>query len=320
MQPTVSIVIPVYNGSDYLREAIDSALAQTYGNIEVLVVDDGSNDEGKTEEIARSYGERIRYCRKENGGVGSALNLGIREMAGEYFSWLSHDDIYYPEKIEVQVRALPREPVQVVLYGDYDLIDAFSNRIGTNRTTPVPPGRFRHALMTDYPINGCTALIPKRIFESVGMFEEGLPTTQDYAMWFRMARHFDFVHIPEILIMSRIHPGQGSLRLSDLDEKNRFYIGCLNELHEEWDSTVAGEPAALFHARVAVVMKKRGFLKAAVHASELSLMAAGAVQRWTDPRWVALRSCYSFYSLLRGYREVKRRFRERPSGNTADAG
>ncbi len=320
MQPTVSIVIPVYNGSDYLREAVDSALAQTYGNVEVLVVNDGSDDGGRTEEIARYYGARIRYFHKENGGVGSALNLGIREMRGEYFSWLSHDDVYYPGKIEAQVRALPGEPVQVVLYGDYDLIDGFSNRIGTTRISPVPPGRFRHALMTDYPINGCTALVPKRMFESVGMFAEGLPTTQDYAMWFRMARHFEFVHIPEILLMSRIHPGQGSLRLSDLDEKNRFYIGCLNELREEWDSSVTGEPQALFHARVAVVMKKRGFLEAAEHASGLSLATGGAAQRWLEPRWVAMRSYYYFYGLLRGYRGVKRRFRERPSGNAADAG
>jgi glycosyltransferase involved in cell wall biosynthesis len=320
LQPTVSIVIPVYNGSDYLGEAVDSALAQTYGNVEVLVVNDGSDDGGKTEGIARSYGGRIRYFRKENGGVGSALNLGIREMAGEYFSWLSHDDVYYPDKTEVQVRYLHREPGPVVLYGDYDLIDASSNRIGTNRISPVEPGRFRQALMTDYPINGCTALIPKRIFDSVGLFEEGLPTTQDYTMWFRMAKRFDFVHIPEILIRSRIHPGQGSLRLSDLDEKNRFYIGCLNELHEEWDSSLAGESQAVFHARVAVVMKKRGFLGAAEHASELSLRTGAAEQRWLEPRWVALRSHYYLYDLMRGYREAKRRFRERVSGKSAGAG
>ena len=71
-----------------MREAIDSALAQTYERVEVIVVNDGSTD--GTEQIALSYGERIRYFRKENGGVSSALNLGIKEMKGEYFSWLSH--------------------------------------------------------------------------------------------------------------------------------------------------------------------------------------------------------------------------------------
>ena len=85
--PKVSIVIPVYNGSNYLREAIDSALAQTYKNIEVIVINDGSNDRGKTDKICKSYGNKIRYFKKENGGVSSALNMGIEKMEGEYFSW-----------------------------------------------------------------------------------------------------------------------------------------------------------------------------------------------------------------------------------------
>ena len=105
-QPLVSIIIPVYNGAAYMREAIDSALAQTYQNCEVIVVNDGSCDDGETEEIARSYGDKIRYFCKENGGVSTALNFGIAQMRGEYFSWLSHDDTYTAEKIERQVEVL----------------------------------------------------------------------------------------------------------------------------------------------------------------------------------------------------------------------
>ena len=90
--PVVSIVIPVYNGSNYLREAVDSALQQTYGRTEVIVVDDGSDDGGRTDAIIRSYGDRVRRFRKPNGGVSTALNHGLREMTGEWFAWLSHDD------------------------------------------------------------------------------------------------------------------------------------------------------------------------------------------------------------------------------------
>ena len=100
--PRVSIIIPVYNGANYLKEAIDCALNQSYQNLEVIVVNDGSCDEGATRSVALSYGDRIRYFEKENGGVSSALNLGIREMRGEYFSWLSHDDKYEKDKLQTR--------------------------------------------------------------------------------------------------------------------------------------------------------------------------------------------------------------------------
>ena len=102
-QPIVSIVIPAYNASNYLAKAIDSALAQTYPNVEIIVVNDGSKDDGATERIALSYGKKIRYLYKKNGGSSSALNLGIANMTGEWFSWLSHDDLYEPNKLEKQI-------------------------------------------------------------------------------------------------------------------------------------------------------------------------------------------------------------------------
>jgi len=122
--PKVSIIIPVYNGSNYMREAIESALAQTYENIEIIVINDGSSDGGKTDEIARSYGDRINYILKENGGVATALNTGIREMTGEYFSWLSHDDVYYPEKIEKHVQYIGKSKDRnIVTFCGHELID-----------------------------------------------------------------------------------------------------------------------------------------------------------------------------------------------------
>jgi len=102
--PKVSIVIPIYNGSNYMREAIDSALNQTYQNIEVIVVNDGSSD--NTEEIALSYGDKIRYYSKANGGVSTALNLGIQKMTGDYFCFLPHDDVFALDKIEKQIRVI----------------------------------------------------------------------------------------------------------------------------------------------------------------------------------------------------------------------
>ena len=99
--PKISVIIPVYNGQNYLREAIDSVFTQTYKNYEMIVVDDGSTD--KTWEMIQSYGSHLYGIQKENGGVASALNCGIRHASGEYIAWLSHDDLFLPNKLERQV-------------------------------------------------------------------------------------------------------------------------------------------------------------------------------------------------------------------------
>lgn len=275
-KPKVSIVIPVYNGSDYLREAIDSALAQTYPDIEVLVVNDGSTDEGKTEEIAKSYGRKIRYFHKENGGVATALNLGIREMKGDYFSWLSHDDVYYPFKVERQVRCLEPDKEDVILYSDFDFIDHRSKFLCAHKIKPIAPADFRQALILGSPIHGCTVLIPKFCFAAVGLFDETLKTTQDYALWFKLGARYQFVHIPEVLIKSRLHANQGSITMGPvhLDESNNYFIKCLNEILESGD--LGRESLNRFLFQCALNLKSRGYVKASRYALDLFLQGAKA--------------------------------------------
>ncbi len=229
--PRVTIVIPVYNGANYLCEAINSALAQTYKNIEVIVINDGSNDDGKTEEMALSYGSKISYFFKENGGVASALNLGIQKMKGEYFAWLSHDDVYYAEKIVRHIKYLEkRKNKQILTYCDSEIIDKNSNMIRISR---INQEYLKHIYLTIFStsIGGCTLLIPRFCFEKVGLFNEKLKTTQDNEMWLRISRNgFDFEHIPEILVKSRSHSEQGSNKLKDYHQKEivEFYRWAFN--------------------------------------------------------------------------------------------
>jgi glycosyltransferase involved in cell wall biosynthesis len=103
--PKVSIIVPVYTGASYICDAIDNALAQTWSDIEIVVVNDGSRDDGATEAIALSFRERIRYLRtKPNGGVAFARNAGVAAMTGEVFCWCGHDDTHLPEKTAAAVR------------------------------------------------------------------------------------------------------------------------------------------------------------------------------------------------------------------------
>jgi len=212
--PKVSIVIPVYNGSNYLKEAIDSALAQTYKNIEIIVINDGSNDEGETDKICKSYGKKIRYFKKENGGVSSALNMGIEKMEGEYFSWLSHDDVYYPEKVEKQVEALSKlSNKETIIYSDYSVVDENLEEIYTENLSEYFSAenlnKPLYSLLMGY-INGISLLVHKNNFNKYGKFNEELRTTQDYDLWFRILRHSEIRYVSGVLTKTRTHLNQSS--------------------------------------------------------------------------------------------------------------
>lgn len=273
VNPKVSIVIPVYNGSNYLKEAIDSALAQTYKDIEVIVVNDGSIDDGKTEAIAISYGKKIHYFAKENGGVATALNLGIQKAEGEYLSWLSHDDIYYPHKIEHQVDIYKKINRDIILYSNYDVIDENSKIIFTVNHSYIEPKNFRYLLIVSSPIHGCTALIQKSHFDKYGLFNESLKTTQDYDMWFRLSEKIEFVHITDSLIQSRHHKNQGThtLKKRHIIECDNLLIDFLQSISDEDIYTNTKKPLALSYAKIAENLFKRNFLKAARFAADCAI-------------------------------------------------
>lgn len=222
----ISIVIPVFNGANYMREAIDSALAQTYKNVEILVINDGSTDE--TREIALSYGEKIRYFEKNNGGVSTALNLGIQEMHGEYFSWLSHDDLYYPNKIEREMEALLEDgDMGKVVYSGWDHLIMPDHNLVRNEAKFMDqiPQRIKEtgALMPTLGlVSGCTLLIPRKMLLEHGGFDEKYRAVQDYKLWFEMFRGRRTIYVPEHLIVMRSHEMQ----------TGKIYAGCLDEA--EW--------------------------------------------------------------------------------------
>lgn len=237
INPKVTIIIPAYNASRYLKEAIDSALAQTYPNIEVMVINDGSNDSGKTEKIAKSYGNRIRYFYKENGGVSTALNFGISKMEGSYFSWLSHDDKYYPDKIERQINYLKENDLmdkKVILYSDYDLMDNHSRVFATSIKNHDELVEKPEYCLLRGSINGLSLLIPKKAFEECGVFNESLKCAQDYELWERMQQKYKFIHQEGILVTTRLHQEQqGNTSSKMLIEGNQFWINLVKHTSKE---------------------------------------------------------------------------------------
>lgn len=235
-KPKVSIVIPVYNGSNYLQEAIDSALAQTYSNMEVIVVNDGSNDDRATEKIALSYGERIRYFYKPNGGVATALNLGIEKMTGEYFSWLSHDDMYLPDKIEQEIVCLQRlRDFHAVIAEGYQVVDTNGGYIATvNLHRQYPKDKLTNPMfvLMRGGIQACALLIHKSHFERVGLFDPNLKTTQDIDFCFRVLRGQHFYYAPFSRVLVRGHKEQGSKQYFELhmQECDKLWVGMMDTL------------------------------------------------------------------------------------------
>lgn len=224
-EPLISVVIPVYNGANYLRQAIDSVLNQTYSNIEIIVVNDGSKDQGQTESIALSYGDKIRYIYKENGGVATALNAGISQMKGEYFSWLSHDDVFYPEKIQKQMKLLKNRSARITACSYYIFYDS-------GRKIPVPIVDFYGSEMIKNSVFSVLhaliqfggILFKREIFSDYGIFREDLKTTQDYEFLFRILRKETCIYSNEILYGIRYHDNQGSNTMACVNqERDEMY-------------------------------------------------------------------------------------------------
>ncbi|MGE8359078.1 glycosyltransferase family 2 protein [Pseudomonas sp.] len=262
----VSIVIPVYNGADYLSEAIESALAQDYENFEVLVVNDGSVDGGETERIALEYAERIRYYSKPNGGVASALNYAIEVMEGDYFSWLSHDDLYAPNKISRQMSALMAsgEGKELCVFCR---AASFTEDVASASLIDLPKGCsawFRYFLSTSTALHGCTLLVPRQAFREVGFFDTKLRTTQDYDMWFRLAGKYKFVEIADVLVMARQHQKQGTVTMRETVrlECEELVCGFLDELCFE-DVQLASGSMDCAYLNISRISYRRGLVKAA---------------------------------------------------------
>jgi glycosyltransferase involved in cell wall biosynthesis len=221
--PIVSVILPVYNGENYLRLAIESVLRQTLQDYELIVVDDGSTD--STPQLTREYGNRIRYARQDNTGVAGAFNHGLRVATGRYISWLSHDDLFEPTKLEMQVKALSSYKTPAVCYTDACFIDPDGIVIKEIEIeNPAPRELLRYLFVSrNISMSAYSLFYDRRCIDEIGMYDESQPVTQDTDMLIRLARRFPFVHVPQMLIRIRQHGERESLKKNWESEAFKFY-------------------------------------------------------------------------------------------------
>lgn len=215
-EPLVSVITPTFNRSEFLREAINSVLAQTYENFELIIVDDGSTDD--TKKVIEPYltDQRIKYFYQFNQGQSVARNRGISESNGAFICFLDSDNVWFPKKLSISISEFYRFPKADIVYGDGVFIDAKSEEIGKN-TMKRYSGRITHHLLKDNFVSMNTTMTRSRCFKELGGFNETDRVAEDYELWLRFSTKFEFHYIPEFLSYYRVMDDQISS-----DKKQRF--------------------------------------------------------------------------------------------------
>jgi glycosyltransferase involved in cell wall biosynthesis len=197
----VSAIIPVFNGAATLRQAIDSALAQGSGRLELIVVDDGSTD--STPAIIESYGTHIRQIRQSNAGPAAARNAGVRNAQGQYLAFLDADDRWLPGMLDRAIVMLDSDPDCVMVYGNLFMVDSDGRSLGTSlihHEYSHPPS-MEEILQRMWPIMPSAALIRRSAFDACGGFVEEFRGAgfEDAFLWLRLREQGHFRYVPEPL-------------------------------------------------------------------------------------------------------------------------
>ncbi len=234
MHPRISVIIPTYNRASRLAQAIESVLAQTFQDFELIVVDDGSADD--TLQVVRRFADRVRYIRQPHRGVSAARNTGIRHGRGEWLAFLDSDDRWLPHKLERQMAALEQTGRKI----------CYTDEIWIRNGCRVNPRR-RHRKYDGWIFVHCLPLciispssvvIHRRVFETVGLFDETLPACEDYDLWLRITARYPVTFLQEPLIIKYGgHADQLSRRVSALDRyRIRALMRILRDpgLRPEW--------------------------------------------------------------------------------------
>jgi len=196
--PRVSIVIPTYNRSNIVRRAIDSVLAQSFTDLEILVVDDGSTDD--TRAALAGYPERVRYVHQENGGPAAARNHGMRLARGEYIGFLDSDDAYLQGNVEAHLRVFERHPDAGLVYCGIEILDRDGKRLKDVLPSPEDRGLVLERLIRYNFITSSTVLMRRAAMEFAGPMSTRLWFAEDWYYWLRVASRFPIEFVNEVLV------------------------------------------------------------------------------------------------------------------------
>ncbi len=211
----VSVIMPVYNGADYLARAVDCVLRQTYPSVEIVAVNDGSTDVS-AEVLAGFQDARIRVFHQENSGsVGYVRNVCMSRAEGEFFAFLDQDDRWQPEKLARQVAAMQESEAVGLVHTDashyYEAASAYGPPLNPLLARRQCVGKCHDTLLMANAICNSSVLVRRQAIESVGKCDLQIPgnTVQDYDLWLRIAERYELAYVPEPLTIYSVHSTQG---------------------------------------------------------------------------------------------------------------
>jgi glycosyltransferase involved in cell wall biosynthesis len=203
--PRVSVIIPNYNYQEFVCKTVDSVLMQTYQNLEIIVVDDGSKDSSR--EILRAYGDKIKVIEQVNQGVSRARNNGVAQSKGDFVAFLDSDDLWLPTKLEKQMKKFQKDTDIGLVHCSMKLIDREENDCGV-----IDQGaegwvadeflKYERGVVIGA---GSTSLLPRRVFDEVGGFDPRQTTAADWDFSYRVASKCKIGFVPENLVLYRLH-------------------------------------------------------------------------------------------------------------------
>jgi glycosyltransferase involved in cell wall biosynthesis len=218
VSPKVSVIIPTHNYAHFLPDALESAVEQTYRDLEILVIDDASRD--NTAEVVEPFlrDARVLYRRIEHSGLSGARNAGIRLSTGSLIALLDADDIWQPDKLERQVALFDGRPQVGVVYSRRELMDPERQPLAYLQP-PLFRGRILEPMFLNNFVCASSAVIRRSVIDAVGFFDVTLKMAEDYDMWLRVASRYEFDYVDQPLVRYRV----GHTSLSRREEGGTGY-------------------------------------------------------------------------------------------------
>lgn len=267
--PRVSVIIPTYNRSWCLPEAIDSVFSQTFQDMELIVVDDGSTDE--TPALLSHYGDRLRCLRQVNQGVSAARNNGFQATDGALIAFLDSDDLWQPDKLTRQVDFFDRQPEAQICQTEETWIRR-GVRVNPKHRHRKPSGWIFEPSLALCLVSPSAVMMRRELLEEMGGFDESLPACEDYDLWLRVSLRYPIHLIDEALVVKR---GGHEDQLSRQHSLDRYRIQSLGKILEREaltdDQSRAADAILREKCRIyAAGCRKRGRLEEAKNFESLA--------------------------------------------------